>query len=391
MALKIVTGGTTGAADGTLVSSGNPLVIVALNTAVDAHIRCDDGYWSNDQVFDIPAGLEVSFDGGSTWYGNDDEPITAPAIEDVNVAIKIRQTTAAASTSGSFITDGTYSLIPLDNVTGFAADVSGTTVDLSWNAVTGAHHYTIEWGTDGVTYGSTISDQTGTTYSHTGRSANTTYYYRIKAHLVDHSAPSASWATCYAGVQILILAATTREIDASAGSWASARGGGGAVAGTVNSAAEAANLQEFAGTYYVNRILMDFTTSGGVIPSGVTIDEAWLRLTNTADATTTNGVSICKGTWTNDPPLAADFTAITISDLGGPSSNPTNNTPTDYAITSPDSNVTKNGTARFALIERNRDLANSAPSAGTWHGHTFGGKGNGTTDYRPQLKVSFHG
>ena len=42
MALKIVTGGTTGAADGTLVSSSNKIVFTAIDTVVDAHIRADD-------------------------------------------------------------------------------------------------------------------------------------------------------------------------------------------------------------------------------------------------------------------------------------------------------------------------------------------------------------
>lgn len=487
MALKIVTGGTTGAADGTLVSSGNPLVIVALNTAVDAHIRCDDGYWSSDQHFDVPAELEVSFDGGSTWYDNADEPITAPEIEDVNYPIKIRQTTAAASASGSFVTDGTYTAIAalstptltatvisdtqidlswtnvsnedaspgytlerstaadfsanlvtvtkaanvtthsatglttgthyyfrvkaegsgrysdsgwgtdddtpsLANVTGFAAAVSSTTVNLSWNAVSGAHHYTIEWGTDGVTYGNTITDQTGTTYAHTGRSANTVYYYRIKAHLSDHSGASGSWATCYAGVQILIYAANTKGLRSASAVFATARAGSGTVTdngGTTDP--QSCVVQNDSGTYQVDRAYMQFTTSGGVIPAAATIDEGWLRLTNTTNYSSPAGWSIYKGTYSNSPPATSDFGSVTVSDLGGPTSNPATNTPTDYAITSPDSNIEKNGTARLVLVERTRDFGNSAPGVGVFVGNAQGGPTNATTDRRPQLKVSFHG
>lgn len=187
MALKIVTGGTTGVANGTLVSSGNPLVIVSLNTAIDAHIRCDDGYWSNDQDFDLPAELEVSFDGGSVWYGNDDEPITAPEIYAVNYPIKIRQTTAAVSTSGSFVTDGTYTAIAaLSTPTLTATVISSSQIDLSWTNVANedaSPGYTLQRGTDGVTYGTTVGTyaQNVTTASDTGLSTSTHYYYRVKA------------------------------------------------------------------------------------------------------------------------------------------------------------------------------------------------------------------
>lgn len=190
MALVIVTGGTTGAADGTAVSQGgaftNPLVIVTLNTAVDAHIRCDDGYWSADQSFDVPTGFEVSFDGGSTWYDNADEPITAPEIEDVNYPIKIRQTVAAGSTSGSFVTDGTYTAIAALSMPTLTATVaSGTQIDLSWTNVSNedaSPGYTIERGTDGVSYSAlTTKAADVTTHSDTGLTEGTRYYYRVRA------------------------------------------------------------------------------------------------------------------------------------------------------------------------------------------------------------------
>ncbi len=186
MALKIVTGGTTGAADGTLVSSGNPLVITALNTAIDAHIRCDDGYWSNDQAFDVPAELQVSFDGGTTWYGNADEPITAPEIYAVNYPIKVKQVTAAASTSGSFTTNGTYTAIAaLSTPTLTATVVSDTQIDLSWTNVANedaSPGYTIERSLNGSTWSAlTTKAANVTTHSDTGLATNTRYYYRVKA------------------------------------------------------------------------------------------------------------------------------------------------------------------------------------------------------------------
>lgn len=188
MALKIVQGGTTGAADGTLVDSGHPLVVVALNTAIDAHIRCDDGYWSNDQSFDVPAELRVSFDAGSTWYGNGDEPITAPEIYAVNYPIKVKQVTAASSTSGSFVTDGTYTAIAaLSTPTLTATVISASQIDLSWTNVSNedaSPGYTLEWSPNGSTgwtgLGAPLAANT-TTYSHTGLTASTHYYYRVKA------------------------------------------------------------------------------------------------------------------------------------------------------------------------------------------------------------------
>ena len=184
MPLKIVTGGTTGAADGTLVSSSNKLTFTALNTAIDAHIRCDDGYWTNDEDFTVPTEVEVSFDGGLTWYDSGDNPITVPEIEDVNYAIKFRQTTAAASTSGT-LTSGltvTYSAITALSTPTLTATGGDTIVDLSWTNVANEDGYTIERGTDGVNYSALTTKSAGvTTHQDTGRTNGTTYYYRVRA------------------------------------------------------------------------------------------------------------------------------------------------------------------------------------------------------------------
>ncbi len=186
MPLVIVTGGTTGAADGTLVSSGNPLVITALNTAIDAHMRCDDGYWSNDQTFDVPAELQISFDGGSTWKGNADEPITAPEIYAVNYPIKLRQTTAAASTSGTFVTDGTYTAIAALTTPTLTVTPGNAQNALSWTNVANedaSPGYTVEWSANGSTGWTalTTTAQNVTTYTDTGLTNGVIRYYRVKA------------------------------------------------------------------------------------------------------------------------------------------------------------------------------------------------------------------
>lgn len=184
-ALEIVTGGTTGATDGTLVSSGNKLTPVALNTAIDAHIRCDAGYWSNDQSFDVPAEVQVSFNGGSTWYGNADEPITAPEISTVNYPIKLKQVTTAASPTATLVTSGTYTAkTTLSTPTLTATVISSSRIDLSWTNVSNEDSYKLEWSPNGTTgwtqIGGTIAANT-TTYSHTSLTGATHYYYRVSA------------------------------------------------------------------------------------------------------------------------------------------------------------------------------------------------------------------
>ncbi|PIN98414.1 MAG: hypothetical protein COT90_04410, partial [Candidatus Diapherotrites archaeon CG10_big_fil_rev_8_21_14_0_10_31_34] len=55
-------------------------------------------------------------------------------------------------------------------------------VDLTWTAITGATYYKIGWNTNGSTSSYTIINNiTNTSYTHTGRTNGTTYYYAIQA------------------------------------------------------------------------------------------------------------------------------------------------------------------------------------------------------------------
>ena len=57
---------------------------------------------------------------------------------------------------------------------------SGTTITVSWNAVSGATHYQLwVYPTDGPWQ--KIGDLTGTSYRHSGRTPGTTYWYQMKA------------------------------------------------------------------------------------------------------------------------------------------------------------------------------------------------------------------
>lgn len=491
--LKVILDGTTGAQDGTEVSEDgartSPLVFSALNTSRAAHLRCDPGYWTDGETLTLPDELEVSFDGGSVWYGVADNPVAVPEIEDVNFPAQFRQVliveqgseAATFGASGSFssitalstptltataagtdqidlsctnvsnedgylfewspngssgwqtveetaaddttcshtgldagtqyfyrvkaLGSGRYSdsgygtddatTDALSNVSGFAVtSISGTTVNLSWSAFSGANHYKIERATDsGFTTGlTTVSDAvTGTSIADTGLSPNATYYYRITAHNAGHTALSGSGATCYAGVQVLVnpFSNRGREVDSTHSTWAGARSGNNLVAGTLDGSGGLSMYSGlFSAVYYANRAFQDF--DGAAIPAASTIDEAAVRCTIKANFGGT-GFSIHKGSWTENPPDANSFGDFDATDLGGPSSWPSNNTPTWYAISSPDSNITKAGVTRLAFRDRSGDHADSAPANGTDTGGTLASNGDSTSGYRPQLRVSFHG
>lgn len=209
MSLKIVSGGTTGAADGTLVDPSHKFTFSNIDAEVDLHIRCDDDTWSADQAISAPAdgGFQISFNGGSTWKAFADNPIPVVTgiggagldVGDLNFPIKVRQHATTATTSGQFISDGTFSACTaLADVGSFTVTPGDGQNALSWGAVTNRTSYQVDRATDsgfttGVTLG--IYTGTGTSYTDTGRTNGTTYYYRIKAIGTYRYKDSASWAT----------------------------------------------------------------------------------------------------------------------------------------------------------------------------------------------------
>ncbi len=95
-------------------------------------------------------------------------------------------------TNACLLYDQCATLAPVtpDNLTATAA--SSSRINLSWNPVNGVTNYTIEWGTSSGSYTGGTINTTNTTYSHTGRSASTAYYYRVRA---NNSAGSSAYTS----------------------------------------------------------------------------------------------------------------------------------------------------------------------------------------------------
>src|SRR5712691_5503499 len=74
-----------------------------------------------------------------------------------------------------------------------ATGISASPINLSWNASTGATSYKIQRSPDGSTGWTQVGTGSGTTFSDTGLSAATTYFYRVIAsNSVGDSAPSST-------------------------------------------------------------------------------------------------------------------------------------------------------------------------------------------------------
>lgn len=72
----------------------------------------------------------------------------------------------------------TVSLGVPQNVSAVGGD---ETVDISWDAVTGATSYTLTWNSGGVEGSGIINDILTTAYTHTGRTNGVEYFYTVKA------------------------------------------------------------------------------------------------------------------------------------------------------------------------------------------------------------------
>jgi len=138
--------------------------------------------------------------------------------------------TAAASAQGSGTTqgNGSCSAVPSAPTNLTATASSSSAIGLSWTAVTppancSISSYTVYGGTTANPTAVIASGVTGTTYSNTGLSASTTYYYVVKA--VDSFGTSAASAQAQAATQS--AGPGTSIVSINSGGPAESNSGGG--------------------------------------------------------------------------------------------------------------------------------------------------------------------
>lgn len=107
-----------------------------------------------------------------------------------------------------------------------ATAISSSQIDLSWGASTGAADYTIQRATDpAFVYVVGEATQSGLTRSSTGLSANTPYYYRVRANNAGGSSGWSSMATATTGLSaptgLAVVAFSTSQLNYS---WAALTG-----------------------------------------------------------------------------------------------------------------------------------------------------------------------
>ena len=86
---------------------------------------------------------------------------------------------------------------------------------LTWNATNGADNYTVYFSTDNSSFTAISPVVTGTSYTHTGLSTSTTYYYYIKANNTagtsGESARASATTSAAPGISLSATTATVRE------------------------------------------------------------------------------------------------------------------------------------------------------------------------------------
>ena len=349
----------------------------------------------------MPAELEVSFDGGSTWYDNADEPITAPEIEDVNYPIKIRQTTAAASTSGSFVTDGTYTAIAALSTPTLTVTPGDTQNALSWTNVANedaSPGYTVESSADGSSWSAeTTTAANVTTYTDTGLTNGVIRYYRVKAEGSGRYSDS-GWGTGN-GTPAAPVTATFYSVaggdgvvQKSGAVWATQRGAAtGTSVDKTSAFGSCMQVQEYTGTYYIDRGFLSFDTSS--IPDGATISSAVLHIyVNTkSDVGIGDSLVLVEGTQASATDLAtADYDAFGSTELASRALSAITTSAYNTLTLNSSGLAIINKTGHTKLCTRSaRDVDNSAPGSGQYSSVAIYWSDETGTSKDPKLVVTY--
>jgi hypothetical protein len=163
-------------------SSATPVTITA------STINTDPVWLTPAALAQVQPGAAFSFTLMATDAESD--PITFLGTPSVGTLTSQIQSggTRAVVWSGTAPTSGTVSVTidaidepPLGQVVGLVASAGITTVGLSWNPVATATAYEVERSPTGTSGWVPVITTTSFSYTDTGRTASTTYYYRVRA------------------------------------------------------------------------------------------------------------------------------------------------------------------------------------------------------------------
>ena len=126
---------------------------------------------------------------------------------------RVDATNSAGSSAFSTSVNATTGIAAPSTPTGLAASAtSSTAISISWNASSGASTYTLQRSPDNTTWTGIVT-QAGTSYSNTGLTASTTYYYRVDA---TNSAGSSAFSSSVNATTSPAIPATPTGLAAAA-------------------------------------------------------------------------------------------------------------------------------------------------------------------------------
>jgi hypothetical protein len=171
-------------------------------TAVSASSTEIDLSWT-DVANETGYRVERSVDGGTVWtpIATSGQDVTsyrdAGLVPGTTCSYRIVATNTEGDSPSSAVDTATTTVDPASPPTLMAVSVSSTQVDLSWTDVANETGYRVERSSDGVGGWSAIATpaQDATTYSDTGLSAATTYFYRVFATNGGGDSPSSDVAS----------------------------------------------------------------------------------------------------------------------------------------------------------------------------------------------------
>jgi hypothetical protein len=142
--------------------------------------------WTDNSSNEAGFKIQSSTNGGLSWsdLSTTSSNVTSWQGVDSTVGTTLYRVEGfAGSVMSSFSNSASVTVVPpLPTTPGglVASAISGSQINLAWNAVTSATGYAVQRSSDGINW-TLLANTTGTSFSNTGLSAGTTYYYRVLA------------------------------------------------------------------------------------------------------------------------------------------------------------------------------------------------------------------